>query len=572
MKKLLALLVCCLTAGANAQTFPVNNLTVAGTAAFSGASSFSFGPTMPTATLGTSTTQGATTAFVQNALSASGFAPIFSPVFTGIPSAPTPAIGANSTQIATTAFVVNHDHCTSILDFGGNNGGTGDNTAAFAATIASEPSGQKCVYFPPGKYRFTSQASYTVASPLDSITIEGQGAEKTVLFWPNAQGLAINVNGTTNLVHIRGLSFTTGLVNTGTAILINQLASSIPSPNATISDISNVVIRGDDGFNVADYWLTGIEINGVSGYNFIGNTIYGASTSAGQGVYIHGSSATPPVVFNFIGGIMNWLSVGLNYGNYTQGVSMTAMNMGPVGAAVFSNSGQSNTQSQLSITNGQFWCTSVCINLGTFIAPMNISNNLFEIAAGATGFLFNPGALFSITGNEFLGLNSNTSNVGINIPLMTSFNNQGSGNITGNQFFGLNQGIVLGASSFGVTIGTNSFANINSANIANSAGSANTVGALADFGSTYHNQTGSRVFGTTYTNSTGKPMLVSVWGTSNAGAQLQAVVNGTAIAQSTQQNTTGTFIGFTFVVPQGATYSVTVGAGAGTLSGWFELF
>lgn len=54
-------------------------------------------PVAPTAGATTSTTQIATTAFVQ--------AQKASPAFTGVPTAPTAATGSNSTQIATTQFV-----------------------------------------------------------------------------------------------------------------------------------------------------------------------------------------------------------------------------------------------------------------------------------------------------------------------------------------------------------------------------------------------------------------------------------------------------------------------------------
>lgn len=89
--------------------------------------SFTGVPLGPTATAGTSTTQLATTAFVQNAiassgvssfnsrtgavtliandLSAAGGALLASPIFTGTPACPTAAPGTNTTQLATTAFV-----------------------------------------------------------------------------------------------------------------------------------------------------------------------------------------------------------------------------------------------------------------------------------------------------------------------------------------------------------------------------------------------------------------------------------------------------------------------------------
>lgn len=63
-------------------------------------------PLAPTATAGTNTTQLATTAFVNTAISTK--ANIASPSFTGTPSAPTATTSTNSTQIATTAYVKNN--------------------------------------------------------------------------------------------------------------------------------------------------------------------------------------------------------------------------------------------------------------------------------------------------------------------------------------------------------------------------------------------------------------------------------------------------------------------------------
>ena len=64
-------------------------------------------PTAPTASTATNTTQLATTAFAQAAIAAgiTAKAPLASPTLTGVPAAPTAASGTNTTQIATTAFV-----------------------------------------------------------------------------------------------------------------------------------------------------------------------------------------------------------------------------------------------------------------------------------------------------------------------------------------------------------------------------------------------------------------------------------------------------------------------------------
>ena len=82
-------------------------------------------PTAPTATFGTNTSQLATTAFVEAAVSSGGavtsvinlqgvitlselvdggLAPLESPSFTGLPTAPTAAFGNSTSQVASTAF------------------------------------------------------------------------------------------------------------------------------------------------------------------------------------------------------------------------------------------------------------------------------------------------------------------------------------------------------------------------------------------------------------------------------------------------------------------------------------
>jgi hypothetical protein len=122
-------------------------------------------PTAPTPTAGNSSTQIATTAFVNAALlgtvttfngrsgavtlaaadiSGAGGALLASPAFTGVPTAPTAAPGTTSTQLATTAFVaaaVSAQAANSVTSFNGRQGivtlTTADITGAGGAPIAS---------------------------------------------------------------------------------------------------------------------------------------------------------------------------------------------------------------------------------------------------------------------------------------------------------------------------------------------------------------------------------------------------------------------------------------------------
>jgi len=82
-------------------------------------------PAAPTATVGTNTTQIATTAFVAASFlttssASSTYAPLASPTFTGTPAAPTATAGTSTTQVATTAFVNSNYAALTGATFTGN--------------------------------------------------------------------------------------------------------------------------------------------------------------------------------------------------------------------------------------------------------------------------------------------------------------------------------------------------------------------------------------------------------------------------------------------------------------------
>lgn len=141
-------------------------------------------PTAPTAAPGTSTTQIATTAFVTGA-----FAPLASPVFTGTPTAPTAAIGTNSAQLATTAFV--QTAVTSVYTCGTTTAcaGTLQSSARIVSGTVPLTGGSATVT---GLPVFTSTTSYsctcadttasvsacsTVPASASSITVSGSGGD-----------------------------------------------------------------------------------------------------------------------------------------------------------------------------------------------------------------------------------------------------------------------------------------------------------------------------------------------------------------------------------------------------------
>lgn len=86
-------------------------------------------------------------------------------------------------------------------------------------------------------------------------------------------------------------------------------------------------------------------------------------------------------------------------------------------------------------------------------------------------------------------------------------------------------------------------------------------------GQTWQVVTGSRVSGTTYTNSTGRPIMVRVVG-AGSNQTITSSIGGVALGVIVNNNTASAVSDF-YVVPSGATYSSTMGAG--TILSWAEL-
>ena len=91
------------------------------------------------------------------------------------------------------------------------------------------------------------------------------------------------------------------------------------------------------------------------------------------------------------------------------------------------------------------------------------------------------------------------------------------------------------------------------------------------YGQTWQNVTASRAFGTTYYNTTGKPIQVAI-NHQNATAALGILtVSAITVSQSYMLASTGSMQICNTVVPPGASYVASVGAGTATAIVWTEL-
>lgn len=423
-----------------------------------------------------------------NNLVVNGLSNFFGPVsLQNSASAVTPPFGDNSTAVPTTSFVARHAPCPSIMDHGGDNTGTNDNSSAFLNTINAQPVGRACVFFPSGTYEFSGIVSYTLPDANSSFTVLGSGESSTNLVWNNGGGLQIVMpGGTNNSAHIRDLSFLNGSPGTGNAAiaLINQTASEAPVPTV-ISDITNVSIHGSDGFAQNNYWQQGIYTASWSNINFTGVTVIGSAHGgdfagyAGQGLGIDftgssgNGSAPQGVQYNIAGCQFNYLQAGVQYNDWIQGLSISQTNFtgGKFGIHV---TPPNQGQDQLIVTGSQFNDSAYGIWDEAGIPGLVISNNYFLIPTPTS----NNAAVFltdvytaAISNNHFqrIGASANGTN-GVAI----GKNNYAGAVISGNTFTGLGTGIFLQNSSSANSVQSNLY-HANGTNIVNQ-GAGNIIG------------------------------------------------------------------------------------------------
>ena len=472
MKRILLFALALISSVCSAQTFKVQDLDVLGTSTLTGLASFTVRPQFNGNTPWDSGNFNPSS-YLTTAAAAATYAPIASPTFTGVPAAPTAATGTSTTQLATTAFVAKHTLCPSVIDYGGDPTGTNDNSTALTNALAAAPTGRACAYFGPGKWKFTSGFTYTFPNNTASIRIEGAGPDITELTWPNGTGgIGITFLGPFNTAHIRDMSLTTGTTNGGDAINLVCASCNIPNPaNTAFSDITNVLARGADGYEVTDYWSIGVNVLSVSNINFTNFAAVGPAAVGGQGISLAGTSIALGVAYNISGSAFNALSAGVNYGTWVQGVTVNQSNFTGVANGILASSGLSGLD-QLYVAGSQFNCQSNGILIQTPMNAMMFTGNFFLVPSNATGIQLQNVAQFSIYGNNFNpAVGSPTNATGIVIGPWSAQ----AGVISANQFAALNLAVNIQNTAKNVNLQSNSYSN-NTSNLANSCAAGCTIG------------------------------------------------------------------------------------------------
>jgi hypothetical protein len=360
--------------------------------------------------------------------------------------------------------VLNPTQCLNITSsaFGGAGDNSTDNATPLNTALAALTGNGGCIFFPPGKYKFVSAINYSLPAGIFSVALFGGGQDNTVLTWPNASGgMTFTYAGTGSNTHFRDLSFTTGQVGGGTALTLTQ--SNTPQGQGS-TELYRVTFRGDDGYNVADYWNTGLAVQEVSNINIDAATFFGITSGGNHGIGITLSGDVAHTLYstqvNVAKSIFQGLAQGILYGSYVQGVTVDQSNFTGVTTGIGSNGSETGVLAQLSVTNSQFAASGNAIITATAIVTTQLANNLFIQPANSTAIFLQASTHFMIVGNNITSL-SVTGTQGIVI------GPSGTGTIIGNDIFGFAGGINLQAGANNINVQGNTLEG-NTTNITNS--------------------------------------------------------------------------------------------------------
>jgi hypothetical protein len=342
------------------------------------------------------------------------------------------------------------------LRYGADPTGVADSAAASQAALNVALQKNGAITYPVGQYKHLSGVIGTLASAVASLSLFGSGAEATQLIWPSGGGYKINYVGPFNSTHVRDLSFLTGTTGTGTqrGLWLNQTAAAIANPALTaLSDVTNCVFRGSDGYGQTFYWQSGLYVASVSNINVTNCVCSGANAPAlGIGMSFVGIPAVIGVSYNISGCTFLTLAAGLEYLSNVQGVTVAQSNFTGSLTGILVPSPATNCN-QLSVTASQFACPGQGILTQAYIPNVNISGNTFFVGltANNTGVELGNAGLFAITGNTFSAPNALnlTTNRGVSID---STNASLPGTITDNDFQSMSIGVNLGATATTITV------------------------------------------------------------------------------------------------------------------------
>lgn len=287
-----------------------------------------------------------------------------------------------------------------------------DNTVALNNALCL--SGLSSFIIPPGIYKFASPISCTLPSPASpsvvGYTLKGAGSDVSTLEYDGTgKALALTCGTTFTAFHIRDFTFTTSRAGAANGLAITCLASA-SDEYVPFSDITNVSFRGADGYLQTDFWGTAYSLTDTSQWNLTTYCTgpshsggYAGATNSGICAALAGiPSSNYGVVYNFSQSTFNVNSIGIQYGAYIQGVTVSQSNFTGVYTGILAPTGGVGAD-ELTVENGnQFNVANAGIDDQVGINSLIISGNLFIVPSNAAfGVNLEAYSNFNINNNQF---------------------------------------------------------------------------------------------------------------------------------------------------------------------------
>lgn len=316
------------------------------------------------------------------------------------------------------------------LAFGAvGDGALHNNNVTVQALFTAAASGGH-IRFPCGVFKVSISPTVNIAASA-AVTLEGAGNDCTTLLVSGANGPVFNYLGIYSSANVRAITIATDTAG-GFTGLTETLAVANNNPAFSGQNaISDVVVRGDDAYGAnTHYWATGVSFTGIANVSVL-NFGYVGVPRVGVGFSFVGNASahTYGGVFNFVNATFNSCLTAVVYGDWIQGIAMTALNATNCQNGIVTAASPAGELTELTVTNSQFntFICGICINDAQF-GVLALQNNVFIIEPNSTGIQV-QGTQYFIIGNDISAVN-NTGTIGVNYP--SGF---AQGGITSNNMF-----------------------------------------------------------------------------------------------------------------------------------------
>lgn len=374
----------------------------------------------------------------------------------------TGASAAFSSPVTASYFKPASADCANILHYGGNRTNSADNDAAFAAAASASQSSKLCVYFPSGTYRFNaSQQVVLPASPtVSSVMIKGDGPDITMLNFANGtSGLSVVTNSASQSFHLDGFSVLGGTFSTSTDGISIYGAADNPNPAVNApSTITNVIVRGNDGYSVSNGFGKAIILNAVSNVNLFNVQTQGPNDVTAYDstcLYLAGRTLANAVAINVASSQFLTCRQGIVYSSSVEGLTVNQSNFVGNFVGIIVPTG-STDGAMLSVANSHFNAYVAGIDVEVDPGATTIDGNYFIVntqIGSANGVILKATQDYTLTDNVFARQGTGLAN-----GMVIGTYNTHSGFIGGNVFQNMGTAITLQSGSQRATVGTNSFA------------------------------------------------------------------------------------------------------------------